>query len=341
MMSALLDLYEVNHDPYYLNSAINEFSQFINNNKGKISWKYTPSGGQLDSIPIGDVLLRFYSITKDESYFNLSSRTHDILVSSNRIKCEGKNFYHKNNYPNQIWLDGLYMAMPYYARYETFYNEHKNYEDIYKQYKYVYDKMRNVENGLYYHGYDESNLQSWSKENETNPKCSLSFWGRAIGWLVVSLVNVIDTLEVNNENELIYETFLEKMLKESIQSVYNFADEETNLFYQVIDQGTKAGNYLETSASSLICFATLKANRLGILDEEYYLKGLKTFNSILEQKLIYDEINNKYTLKDINLVAGLGDTRNGTYEYYISEQVVNDNAKGSGPLLMSYSELLY
>lgn len=340
MMSALLDLYEVNKDAYYLNSAVKEMNNFINLSKG--TWKYKPSGGQLDSVPGGDVLLRLAKITGNNKYkTTFSQRMLDILMASHRIESEGKNFWHKNNYENQVWLDGLYMAMPFYARYETEYNNRTNYKDIYKQYKFVYDTMRNKENGLYYHGYDDTGIKNWSKQNQANPKCSPSFWGRAIGWLVVSLANVIDVWDVTNEEEKSYKEFLEIMLKEALESVYNYADPETNLFYQVIDKQTEAGNYLETSASSLICFATLKANRLGILSEEYYQKGLATFEGLLNYKMEFDNKKNRYVLKDVNKVAGLDDTsRPGTYEYYISESVVNDNAKGSGPLLMAYAELL-
>ncbi len=339
MMSALLDIYDVNHDLYYLNSAVNDMNNFINLKKG--TWKYKPSGGQLDSIPGGDVLLRLAKITNNQKYKTFSQRMLDILVASHRIEAESGNFWHKNNYENQVWLDGLYMAMPFYARYETEYNNHKNYEDIYKQYKFVYDTLRNKENGLYYHGYDHSGVKNWSKHNQTNPKCSLSFWGRAIGWLVASLANVINVWDASTENEKTYKEFLEKMLKEAIESVYNYADPETNLFYQVIDKQNETGNYLETSASSLICFATLKANRLGILSEEYYQKGLATFEGLLNHKMQFSKEKNRYVLKDVNKVAGLDDTsRPGTYEYYISESVVEDNAKGSGPLLMAYAEIL-
>lgn len=338
MMSGLLDLYDVAKEPFYLNSTLKIMNNFINLNK--CSFKYTPSSGQLDSIPGGDVLLRLYNITKNENYKTLSKRMQEILFSSKRINCEGNNFYHKDNYPNQIWLDGLYMAMPYYCRYETMSNNNKNYKDIYTQYKYVYDNMRDNSTGLYYHGYDFSGQQDWSKHNKNNPNCSQSFWGRGMGWLLASLVNVIDIMTPLNENEEMYKNFLIQMVKDGIESVYNYVDEKTGMFYQVLDKQDENGNYLETSGSSLICFATLKANRLGILNESYYQKGLNTFKGILNTKLEYSNQLNRYTLKDINKVAGLSDNRNGTFEYYISESIVNDNAKGSGPLLMAYAELL-
>ncbi len=340
MMGAILNVYEVNHNPYFLNETISYINNFININNKK--WKYKPGGGQLDSVPYGDVLLRLYEITGNKAYYELSKTNLSIMNGMERIDTDSRNFFHKSTYVNQVWLDGLFMAMPFYTRYEANFNNHTNYEDIYKQYEFVYNTLRNKENGLYYHGYDHSGKQSWAKQNTTNPNCSLSFWGRGIGWLVTSLVNVLDQFNPSNDVEITYRNFLEKMLKEAMESVYNFVDQETYLFYQVIDKQNEEGNYLETSGSSLICYAALKGSRLGVLSEEFYQKGLKTFNGLISNKLNYSEEKNRYVLKDVNKVAGLGGTpyRDGTFAYYISESIVNDNPKGSGPLIMAYSELI-
>lgn len=337
-MNALLAMYNSTKDEFYLNKCVSYLNNFINLSKKK--YILTPYGGQLDSIPGGEVLLKLYEITNNDSYLSLTSRMDDILKAQPRLQSEGNNFYHKVNYPNQVWLDGLYMAMPYYIHKGSM-NKNNNYEDIYKQYKFVRDNMQDKDTLLYYHGYDDSNEQDWSKYNVKNPKCSRSIWGRGMGWVIASLSDVISNMNPLNEKEESYKKYLEEMLKEAIENIYKYADEKTNLFYQVIDKGNKEGNYLETSASSLITYGTLKAFRLNIIDEEYYLKALKTFNSILDYKLLFDEKNNRYYLKDINSVAGLSSSRDGSYEYYVyNETTCNDNAKGSAPLIMAYSELL-
>ncbi len=356
MMNALLNMYEVYNESYYLSQTETYMKKMLNLSKG---WIYKPAGGQLDSLPGGVTLIRLTQFTKNKNYIKYVTRMLDILFSSRRIDDEGHNFHHKNDYPNQIWLDGLYMAMPLYSLYESVINndgEYKStaenyaqkynpyntnrYEDIYKQYKYVNEHMRNKTSGLYYHGFDYSGVQAWSLENKENPKCSLSFWGRGMGWLVASLADVIEYMDVKNETEQSYKDFLSNMLKTAIEDVYKFADERTMMFYQVLDKQNEVGNYLEVSGSALICYAALKAVRLGILPEEYYEKGLATFNGILDEKMYYNDTEKRYTIKDINKVAGLSATRNGTYEYYISESKVNDNAKGSGPLIMAYAELI-
>ena len=157
-----------------------------------------------------------------------------------------------------------------------------------------------------------------------------------MGWFAAALADLCEILPEGGECGLVRD-----LLKEMMEGVSAYADEATGMYYQVVDQGGREGNYLETSGSSMIAYAMLKGARLGVLDEKYAAKGKKTFDGIVKKYLEFsgDEMN----LGGICLVAGLGPQsdrrRDGTYAYYISEPVVRNDAKGVAPLVMCYMEV--
>ena len=207
---------------------------------------------------------------------------------------------------------------------------------IKKQYKNVHDIMFNSKKGLHYHGYDSSRESFWC-DKETG--LSKNFWLRACGWHMVSLVDILGYMD-----EQIYEdyAFYKTLLNETVDGILQYLDKDNNMFYQVIDKGSKEGNYLETSGSAMVAYTILKGVRLRALPERYQEIGLKIFDGICAKYLT--DKNGDLNLGGICLVAGLGPENNrrrdGTFKYYISEPVVENDAKGVGPFIMAYTEVI-
>ena len=195
----------------------------------------------------------------------------------------------------------------------------------------MYDKNKR----LYYHGLDWSRQAFWA---DKATGLSKSFWLRSVGWYTVGLVDVIGYFVGHEElkQELI------AIFRQTIEGLEQYIDKDKHMFYQVVDQGGREGNYLETSGSAMISYAMMKGARLGIIDGRFAKVGEEVFNGICREYLT--EEDGKLNLGGICLVAGLGPENNrrrdGTFEYYISEPVVENDAKGTGPFVMAYTELM-
>jgi unsaturated rhamnogalacturonyl hydrolase len=259
--------------------------------------------------------------------------TYRHILRQPRTK-EGS-FWHKLIYPHQVWLDGLFMAQPFYTRYETLRNQQKNYDDILNHFKVVRKHMYSEQDQLYYHGYDASKTAFWA---DKKTGLSKNFWLRATGWYVVSIVDVIDYLDVSYPAR---KDFFFPLLKEAIDGLLTYQDKKSNLFYQVINQPNEPKNYLESSGSALIAYAILKGVRLGALDLSYQAIGQAIFNGIVDMYI--SDNDGDLNMKGICLVSGLGPDHNlrrdGSVAYYLSEPIVENDAKGVGPFIMAYTEM--
>lgn len=328
MMKSLLELSEVTNNKKYFNFVENAIDQFILDD-GTIK-TYDLTKYSLDDICESTVLFKLYKQTKKEKYLKAIEKTYTQIKYQPRTY-EGS-FWHKLIYPHQVWLDGFYMVMPFYTEYQNFHNL-INYDDIINQYALARKNMYDEEKGLYYHGYDATKQMFWA--NKTTGRSS-SFWLRSIGWFFVSLIEVYEKISAKNE-----QNYLENLIKELANNLLNYQDQQTKLFYQVVDQKEKEGNYLETSGSAMIAYTYLKASRLNVLDKSFKNKGKEIFDNICKNYL-YNE-NGTLELGNICLVSGLGPSdnkiRNGTFEYYISEPIVKNDAKGVAPFVMTYVEL--
>ncbi|MCR3906404.1 MAG: glycoside hydrolase family 88 protein [Tenericutes bacterium] len=330
MMTSLLELYHETKEQRYLDFVI-EFVDYYIFDDGTIRG-YDIENYNVDDICESRVLFDLYQFTKQEKYVKAIEYTYHHIKNQPRTK-DG-NFWHKKIYPNQVWLDGLFMAQPFYARYETELNHKENYIDIINQFKNVYQLMFNKEKGLYYHGYDATKKIFWA-----NPETGLSknFWLRAMGWFFVAIVDVVGYMDDPDSKT----KFFAPLLRESINGILKYQDEASKMFYQVVDLQERDGNYLETSGSALISYAILKGVRLGLLEDSYEQIGIDIFNGICDKYLT--EKDGDLNLGGIVLVSGLGPENNlrrdGTFEYYISEPIVENDAKGVGPLIMAYTEL--
>lgn len=324
------DLYRVTKDEKYYQFILKYITESLEPD-GTIKG-YDMEEYNIDNINSGKVLFRLFEKTNDEKYKKAIDTLYEQLKNHPRTNSE--NFWHKKIYPYQIWLDGLYMAQPFYVKYEKHFNNMQNFKDIFNQFINTRKFLRDNEKELYYHGYDESRKEAWANKKTGVSPC---FWGRAMGWYVMALIDVLEEMPTDLLAE--YKE-IESIFKEAIDGLLEYQDEETGMWFQVIDQGQREGNYPETSATLMITYALLKGSRLGFLPQDYKEYGRKAFEGTVEKYLKAKQGNS--ALGGICGVAGLGNTpyRDGTYEYYISEKVVENDPKGVGPFMMAYSEML-
>lgn len=332
MILALLEIYRTTGEKKYYDFA----DAFINHRvheDGTIEG-YDPEEYNIDNVNAGKTLFALYEINGKEKYKKAIELIYSQVRSQPRTK-DG-NFWHKKIYPNQVWLDGLYMGQPFYMEYETKFNHKEHYGDIFSQFANVVKYMKDKKTGLYYHGYDASREIFWC-DKETG--LSGNFWLRALGWYSMALLDTLDKCDETEEYKLEYNS-LQQVFVDFMDSMLKFQD-ESGMWYQLPALGGKEPNYLETSGSAIMAYSLLKGVRLGFLPENYRKFGLKAFQGICDKFL--KEKDGHLSLGGICLVAGLGPAdntrRDGTFDYYMSEPVVEDDAKGVGPLLLAYTEL--
>lgn len=330
MIKAILEMYEITKDEKYFQFA-DAFIDAKVHADGTIEG-YDVKELNIDNVNAGKTLFELYDLTRKEKYRKAIDLVYSQIESMPRTK-EG-NFWHKNIYPNQVWLDGLYMCQPFYMEYETRYNDMKNYDDIYMQFSNVVKNMRNERTGLYYHAYDSSKEMFWC---DKVTGLSQNYWLRALGWYSMALLDTLDKADSEADKEA-YEN-LKQVFVDLMDAMLKYQD-ESGMWYQVVNLGGMEQNYLETSGSSIMAYALLKGVRLGFLPESYAAYGKKAFDGICRTYLSTDE-QGELHLDGICLVAGLGgkDKRDGTFKYYMSEPIVKDDAKGVGPFLLAYTEM--
>ena len=329
MLSALLAMTEITGDDRYA-AFVEEVADSFVAEDGSID-TFRPEKRALDDYNEGRILFPMAARTGKEKYRKAADMLYRCLMEQPRT-AEG-NFWHKAIYPDQVWLDGTYMALPFAAMYENTFGRGEI-RDIMDQLRIVRQRMRDPETGLYYHGYDASRKAFWA-----DPQTGLSknFWLRAIGWYSLALADLTEMIPKGMEER----EELAQTLRELMESISRYADPETGMYWQVVDQAGRKGNYLETSGSAMIACAMLKGARLGALDESFRERGKTTFDGIVRNYLkIRDGM---IGLNNICLVAGLGPEENrrrdGSYEYYISEPVVSNDAKGAAPFVLCYTEV--
>lgn len=285
----------------------------------------------IDHITPGTAALLLYQQTGQEKYRVAAQTLRKQLAQHPRTKEGG--FWHKKRYPWQMWLDGLYMGEPFYAQYGSMFQEPENFDDIANQFIWMEKNARDAKTGLLYHAWDESREQQWA--NKTTGQ-SPHFWGRAMGWYAMALVDVLDFFPENHPKR----AQLVGILQRLADAVVKVQDPASGVWYQVLDQGGRAGNYLEASASSMFTYALLKGTRLGYLDARFYDIGQKAYSGVLREFMVQDA-DGSWHLDKVCMVAGLGGNpyRDGSYEYYVSEPQRRDDLKGAAPFVMAGLEL--
>ena len=332
MIKAVLEMYAITKEDKYLKFA-DDFIDYRVREDGTIDG-YDIHEKNIDNVNAGKTLFELYDLTGKEKY----RKAIDLIYSQIELMPRTANgsFWHKDIYPNQVWLDGLYMGLPFYMEYETRFNNKKNYDDIYSQFRFVIENLRNPINGLYYHAIDTSKEAFWC---DKVTGLSQNVWLRATGWYTMALLDTLDKADSTDERYAADNEMLKKAFVDVVDAMLKYQD-ESGMWYDVPNFGGMDKNYLETSGSAIMAYAMYKGVRLGFLGEEYRQYAKKAMDGICDKYL--KEIDGEMHLGGICLVSGLGGNqrRPGTYDYYMSEPIVNDDAKGVGPFLLAYTEML-
>ena len=384
MASAMMMLGNVKNDNSYTAFADSYMSPFVSTSESSKSGYINSATGfdfskyTLDDLNSGKALVELIAIgsANHGKYEKAVSNTlyNDILkyMLSNKTTAEG-NLWHKNVYPYQVWLDGIYMETPFWLMYELEIAKDGNAftsaaDNVTTQIENVSHKLRNRSTGLYYHGYDaqaDSSSGSYAPSQamdwaEPGTGHSASYWLRGTGWYAMALVDDIELMQ-KAENKFNIDLSSQKnslisIYKDLMDSMLEYRDADTGLWYQVIDKGSQEYNYIETSGSAAMSYALMKGYNIGIADIDYYSEGLEVFRSLCDNKLVYTGANS-VTLKDICMTAGLAgpssgassssatagprhSARDGSYSYYVSEKTVENDAKGVAPLIFAYCQVL-
>jgi unsaturated rhamnogalacturonyl hydrolase len=286
---------------------------------------------QLDNILLGRMLLFLYQETKQEKYRKAADLLREQLRKQPRTSEGG--FWHKQIYPFQMWLDGLYMAGPFYAEYARTFHETSDFDDIAKQFILIERHTRDPKTGLLYHGWDESRKQRWA---DTATGHSPNYWGRAMGWYAMALVDTLDYFPAKDPQR----SELVAILNRLAAAIAKYQDENTGLWYQVVDRAGSKGNYFESSAAAMFVYALAKGVRENYLPASYARVAEKGYRGMLNQ-FIQIKPDGMVDFNGTVGGAGLGGNpyRDGSYEYYLSEKVVTNDPKGVGALLLAATEM--
>ena len=328
MARAFLELYARTGDTAYLNH-VQRFAELFIGEDGAIL-TYKQSLYNMDRIQGGNFLIMLNEIDPKPQYATAIETLRDQIREQPRTTEGG--FWHKAVYPHQMWLDGLFTGTTFYARYAAWKPEPEAWSDIANQFL-VVDKHTLKANGLNHHGWDESRQMGWS---DSITGCSPETWGRAEGWYVMALCDVLELMPANQPER----PALEAILRRVMDALLAVQDQETHLWYQVPDRAGDEGNYLESTCSAMYCFALAKGVRLGILPKEYKEKAVQVMDGLQAYKLRLNE-DGTLSLIDCCAVAGLGGNpyRDGTYDYYVHERIREDDPKGVAPLILAALEL--
>jgi unsaturated rhamnogalacturonyl hydrolase len=284
----------------------------------------------LDRINAGKPLFALYEKTHKEKYRKAIELLRRQLREQPRNPDGG--FWHKKRYPHQMWLDGLYMAAPFLAQYAKTFDEPAAFDDVVTQFVLMEQHARDPVTGLLSHGWDESRAQKWA-----DPKTGRSpaFWGRAMGWYAMGLVETLDFLPANHprRGELL------AILGRLAAAITRVQDPKTGVWWQVVDQPGRGDNYLEASVSTMFTFVLLKSSRLGYIDPKYAAAGQRAWRGLFTQFVDGD------TIHHVCQVVGLGGDpekeryRDGSFDYYVHEKIRDDDPKAVGPFIFAAMEV--
>lgn len=328
ILTAYEKLYTKNHKQIYFDYIKNYADVLIDAN-GSFQ-NFNPKDHNIDFINAGKILFNLYNKTNEQKYLVALQTLRKQFDDHPRTQSGG--FWHKKIYPNQMWLDGLYMGQPFYARYTSEFENGKNLNDVAFQFKLLHDHTFDKKTGLYFHAWDESKQMPWANsQTGTAPHV----WLRALGWYAMALVDVLDYFPKEHPKQKV----LRGYLNELASAVSNYQD-KSGLWYQVPNLSTKEGNYLEASGSSMLVYAIAKGVNKGYLPTTYKEIAVNGFNGLVA-KLIKVDLDGEIHITQVCASAGLGGSpyRDGSFEYYISEKIKVDNSHGLGSFLLAAIEL--
>ena len=327
-LQSMLDVYDRYGDKKFYDYAL-AYADTMVNNDGTIKM-YKREEFSLDRINSGKFIFRIYEQTKDEKYKKALALMRSQLDDHPRNADGG--FWHKKVYPNQVWLDGIYMGAPFYAEYAFRNNRVNDYADVINQFLMAARHTYDPKTDLFRHACDVSRTERWADPVTGQSKHS---WGRAMGWYAMAFVDALDFIpehEVGRDSMLMVLNQLAAMVK-------RVQDAKTGLWYQVLDKSGEKGNYLESSCSTMFVYTLFKAVRKGYIDRSYLDVAIKGYKGILDNFIEVDK-DGVVSITRACAVAGLGgkNYRSGDYDYYINETIRSNDPKAVGPFILASLE---
>lgn len=329
---AMIDAGEAYNRPDFYDYALRYYDSIVQPDGGVLT--YRKEKYNLDHICPGRPLFLIAERTGEARYAHVLDTLFAQLQEHPRNDDGG--FWHKQAYPHQMWLDGLYMAQPFYAEYvvrkiddsERFGSLKA---DIVSQFVLVGQHTYDSGTGLYRHACDLSRRMFWCDKTSGQ---SAHAWCRAMGWYAMAIVETLQYLGVDRTTQPLVD-----ILNHIYEVLPRYADPATGMWYQVLDQPGRAGNYLESTGSAMFVYALLKGVRLGYLPASMQPAALRLYEGLVE-RFVRENEDGTVSLVDCCAVAGLGGKgdRSGTFDYYVSEPVIDNDCKGIGPLVWASIE---
>ncbi|MBB1193134.1 glycosyl hydrolase family 88 [Flavobacterium sp. SOK18b] len=328
VLTAMEELNKKHPNPKYTEYIKSYVDKLIQNDGTIDSYKF--DSYNIDMVVAGRLLFDIYGKTKEGKYLKALQTLRKQIEEQPRTPSGG--FWHKKIYPNQMWLDGLYMGEPFYIQYTMTFENGKSLDDIAKQFELIQKNDRDPKTGLLYHAWDESKQMPWAnKTTGTSP----NFWSRSLGWYAMALVDVLDYMPKNHPKHKELVSYLNQLAS----ALVPFQD-ESGLWYQVTDKGNQGGNYLEASGTAMFSYAFAKGANKGYLRKKYKKIAQKAFNG-LTGNLVKIGSNGEVIITQACAVAGLGGNpyRDGSFEYYVNEKKKDNDPKATGPFILAALEL--
>ena len=312
---------------------IYEYADRMVNKDGSIE-TYDISNYNLDMIKSGDVLFYLYQQEKEPRFKMAMDTLHQQLVDQTTVSEGG--YWHKERYPYQMWLDGVYMAEPFHAKYASNFMEgeaaKKTFDKIVLQFDLIEKHSRDPKTGLYFHGWDESKEQRWANKDTG---LSQHFWSRGMGWYGMALVDIIELLPEGHSGREKIKGYLNRYA----EAIVKYQD-ATGAWYQVLDLPEREGNYLEATGTCMFTYTLAKGVNKGYLPEKFMENAKKGYEGILTEFITVED-NGVVNLNRCCGVAGLGGDpyRDGSFDYYVNEIIRSNDPKGTGPFMMASLEM--
>ena len=324
---AMLKMWKATGERRYFD-YVRQWGDTIINDRGEIHL-YDKSTYNIDYINSGKVLFDLYRETGEAKY----KKAMDVLVAQMKVHprtLEGA-YWHKLIYQHQIWLDGLYMCSPFLAQYGAEFAEEEWIDEAVRQFRLCHKHTLDEKTGLYHHAWDESRNQRWA-----NPETghSPNFWGRSIGWWMMAMVDALDFIPAQHPGHADIVSYLQGLAKALPRY------QRDGLWYQVLDQPEREGNFPEASVTAQLMYAYAKGVNKGYLDKSCRQVAEAAFRG-LKKSLLVENADGTLTLTRCCQVGGLGGHpyRDGSFEYYIGEKMRDNDAKATGPFIMGCLEL--
>jgi unsaturated rhamnogalacturonyl hydrolase len=320
-------------DKRYLDYARQFMQAFVDDHGKIVSPTYKPDAAKLDDIEPGRLLLLLYRQTGEQPWLTAAGELVDQLRRQQPRNADG-GFWHKRTYPHQMWLDGIYMACPFMAEYARTSGDAQWADEAARQILLIGTLTRDPRTGLYTHGYDDSRAELWADKETGRSPC---VWGRAVGWYVMGIVDTLEALPANHPKR----AALLDVLRDLADGIARTQDASSGVWYQVLDQPGREGNYLESSASCMFVYALAKAVRLRYLGAPYDDVARRGYRGVIDRFVKLDPQGSTISLTDTCQVAGLGGTpyRDGSFGYYVNERRSTNDAKGIAPFILASIEM--